>query len=111
MGYVVHDQVHLYVSELTYSAERELRDRLHAEPVKRGGNLHVLIPYYGPAIRYGAHDEGEMSIVSDVQLFLDLVHFPVRGPEAAGALLRKRMRRRLRLSSEDIDSLGRDLGL
>jgi hypothetical protein len=49
----------------------------------------LIEPYYGPAARYGAVSIDSVWIVSDVQLFLDLVHYPVRGPEAASALLRR----------------------
>jgi hypothetical protein len=111
MGYVVHDQVHFFATELAYEAEKRFMEELHAEPVSQGGNLHVLRPYYGPAVRYGANVRGPVPVVSDIQLFLDLVHFPVRGPEAASVLLRKRMRKRLGLARVDMETLEGGLGL
>jgi hypothetical protein len=68
-------------------------------------------PYYGPAVRYGAVSIDSVRIVSDVQLFLDLVHYPVRGPEAASALLRRRLGPRLGLSASQIGVLSREVGL
>jgi hypothetical protein len=52
-----------------------------------------------------------MSYVSDVQLFLDLIHYPVRGPEAADALLTKRLGPRLGLSAPQLRALRDAVGL
>jgi Transcriptional regulator, AbiEi antitoxin, Type IV TA system len=109
--YVEHDQVHIYVNDFPHAAESALRTQLHAEAVPRGGNLHILKPYHGESVRYAAQDIDGVTVVSDVQLFLDLIHYPVRGPEAAAILLRKRLGRRLGLSKSDIDSLREGLGL
>lgn len=111
MDYVVDDQVHFYATESAYAIEKKLIGELHAEPVERGGNLHILKPYYGPATRYGADDQGPVPVVSDIQLFLDLVHYPVRGPESADMLLRKRLTQSLELSRRDLEALEEDLGL
>ena len=109
--YVDHDQVHLYASSLTRELADALRSELYAEPVERGGNLHILKPYYGDAVWYGAEEMDREPSVSDVQLFLDLVHYPVRGPEAAGALLKQRLGARLKLSREQVHTLREGLGL
>ena len=109
--YVEHDQVHIYVDEFPYAAENALRTHLHAEAVPRGGNLHILKPYHGESVWYAAQDLTDIRSVSDVQLFLDLIHYPVRGPEAAAALLRKRLGRSLGLSKSEINSLREGLGL
>jgi hypothetical protein len=111
MGLVEHDQVHVYVRELTRDAAVALRSHLHAESVQRGGNLHVVEPYYGDAAWYGAEHVDGMSYVSDVQLFLDLIHYPVRGPEAADALLTKRLGPRLGLSAPQLRALRDAVGL
>lgn len=110
--YVEHDQVHLYASSLTREVEETLRADLYAEPVQRGGNLHVLRPYYGEAVWYGAEDvPNGVQSVSDVQLLLDLIHYPVRGPEAAAALIKQRLAPRLELSRGQIQQLREGLGL
>jgi hypothetical protein len=41
--------------------------------------------------------------VAPVKLFLDLVSFPVRGPEGAAALLRSELAKSLRLDTQDVD--------
>lgn len=110
-GYVEHDQTHVYVPEVTPAMRDAVRSELYAEPVERGGNLHLMEPYYGSAVRYGATDEDGAATVSDVQLFLDLVHYPVRGPEAAAVLLRKSLGPRLGLSFEQMRALSEEVGL
>lgn len=54
---------------------------------------------------------GPEQSVSDVQLFLDLIHYPVRGPEAAAALLKQQLGARLELSREQVRTLREGLGL
>jgi hypothetical protein len=109
--YVEHDQVHLYASNLTRELANALRSELYAEPVQQGGNLHILKPYYGDAVWYAAEPVNGEQSVSDVQLFLDLVHYPVRGPETAAALLKQRLGPRLKLSREQVRTLREGLGL
>jgi hypothetical protein len=111
MPYVRHDQAHLYVLDFSVEVERVIRDRLSAEPVQRGGNLHLMVPYYGEAAFYASRVEGRFRVVSDIQLFLDLIHYPVRGPEAADELLRRRLRQALGLSREAAESLRDAVGL
>jgi hypothetical protein len=100
-------QVHLYVApggcELVSA---RLRERLFAEPASPdGGNLQALHPYYGPATFFGVQRIGELPIVSAPQLFLDLAHFPVRGAEAAAAVLRGPLAQRLALRPRQMAEL------
>lgn len=111
MPYVRHDQAHLYVLDFSIDVERAISDRLSAEPVRRGGNLHLMVPYYGEAAFYASRVEGRFRVVSDIQLFLDLIHYPVRGPEAADELLRGRLRRKLGLPREGVEALREAVGL
>lgn len=109
--YVEHDQVHIYVADFPYPVESALGEALHAERGPVGGNLHVMKAYYGPAAWYGSQEIGGRTVVSDVQLFLDLIHYPVRGPEAADVLLRKRLGPRLGLNKAAASALRSRLGL
>ena len=88
-----------------------MREQVYAEPVSQGGNLHIQVPYYGKAAFYGCRRLDGVRLVSDVQLFLDLVHYPVRGAEAAEALLRKALGPQLGLSGHAEASLREALGL
>jgi hypothetical protein len=101
--------MHVYArSEHSATISDALKD-LYAEETAGEGGLSVLEPYYGRAAFFGTEIVSGNPIVSDVQLFLDLAHFPVRGPEAAEALVRRRLASALSLRSDDIRRLLRDL--
>ena len=46
-----------------------------------------MAPYYAHGARYGIRELRGHPVVSDVQLFLDLYNYPVRGREQAEHLL------------------------
>jgi hypothetical protein len=68
-------------------------------------------PYYGDALWYGAVHHEVVDSVSDVQLLLDVVHYPVRGAEAADVLLRKHLAPRLGLKRDQVKRLREGMGL
>jgi hypothetical protein len=82
---------------------------LYAEETAGEGGLAVLEPYYGGGAFFGAEVANGNPVVSDIQLFLDLAHFPVRGPEAAEMLVRRRVAPALSLGKDDIKRLLSDL--
>lgn len=105
-----HGQLHLYVSpDDSDNALERLESRLHAVPTPTGGNLQLLRPYYGAGTLYDLREHGALPIVSPVQLFLDLVHFPARGAEAATALVRGVLAPELKLDVTDVRKLVGDL--
>lgn len=109
--HVFHGQTHVFVArEQIDEAVDRLSDSLHARPAPEGGTLHLLTPYYGEATFFGMRAVGGASVVSDLQLFLDLANFPLRGAEAAGILVRARMANRLGLSSNQVETILADLG-
>ncbi len=109
--HVVHENVYLFVAELDASVREVVSEKLFAEPVERGGNLGIAVPRDGEAVFYGARSVSGVPVVSPVQLFLDLVHFPVRGPEAADVLLRRVLAEEIGLSSADVARLKQVIGL
>ena len=97
---VIHDQMHVYLEESALQSILEfVQSSLQAESVSRGGNFHVLEPYYRDAVFFGLQGGDGLPVVSDVQLFLDLARYPLRGEEAAKKLLRSRLAPRLNLSA------------
>jgi hypothetical protein len=104
--HVQHGQTHLYVRPDKLEAALEIVGaKLYGEPAASGGNLHVLDPYYARSAFYGGRRIDNVPVASNVQLFLDLVHYPVRGIEAAAMLLRTSLGRQLHLSREQIRTL------
>jgi hypothetical protein len=105
-SHVQHGQVHVYVRPADFGrAEARLRATLHLERVAHGGNFHLLEPYYAVSAFCGQREVGGLPVVSDIQLYLDLVGFPVRGSESVEVLLRNRLGRALGLDARQIGEL------
>lgn len=110
IGYVRYEgTTHVYARPGEVGRLSAALSELYAEESGGDGALSVLDPYYGNAAFFGAERVDGAMIVSDIQLFLDLAHFPVRGPEAAETLIRKRLAPQLGLSAVEIKDLVRDL--
>lgn len=99
--YADFDVVDVYVRDLQ-AAQMSLH-RLGGRPVERGGNVNLVRPYYAVSAFYDYQrpPQGPMKAASDIQLYLDLYDYPVRGREQAEHLYD----RRLRLYLERDDSL------
>ncbi len=83
------DRVHVYVD--VPSAEgphalTELAARAGWTPAD-DGRLVLLIPYYATSAWHGLRTIDRLPVVSDLQLALDLWHYPLRGREQAEHLL------------------------
>lgn len=104
--HVHHDQTHLYVSEPFIERAAEIVTRLlFGEPAPVGGNLHLMLPYYGEATFYGRRELEDVPVVSNVQLFLDLAGYSLRGPEAARMLVKGPLARQLSLDRSQVKTL------
>jgi len=85
--------------------------RFELEPARDEANLILVEPYYHDSWSYGMRSIGELPVVSDLQLYLDLSVYPRRGSEQASRILQGLMASQ---SDEDqfedqrSDSLARD---
>ncbi len=61
---------------------------LGLEQAKQGANVFLQIPYYKHSIAFGLKKIKGLFVVSPLQLYLDLINFPVRGEEQAEHLLK-----------------------
>jgi len=66
----------------------ELRQALELKELKNGGNVYLIEPYYKSSVFFDSQTIKGYSIVSDLQLYLDLYNFPQRGREHALYLLK-----------------------
>lgn len=82
--FVRTDEVWAYVRA---GADRLVR-ALDLRPVSSGANLVLLEPY-DPGVFNGARELEGARVVSDIQLYVDLLKFPGRGKEQAERLLEK----------------------
>jgi hypothetical protein len=77
--------VHLYVkSEEDAKKWARLLDLV---PVEKNGNVKFAVAE-SPGVFYGAKEIDGVRVVSDVQLYVDLLNYPARGEEAAQAVLK-----------------------
>lgn len=84
------DVVDVYVRDLS-AAQMSLQE-LGARPAERGGNVKLARPYYSVSAFYGYQcPKNAMKAASDIQLYLDLYDYPVRGREQAEHLYERRV--------------------
>ena len=78
--YVRPTNIHFYIGDQKdvehYVAELDLR------PVETGGNVSIVLPY-DEGVFYCIQDLDGLNVVSNVQLYVDLMNYPARGEEAA----------------------------
>ena len=83
-------EVHVYANE---AKDGEVLERkMNLKPVAQGGNLVIMRPYYRNSAFYGSRFIDGLRIVSDIQLYLDLYSYPLRGLEQAEHLLENRIK-------------------
>lgn len=68
----------------------EIAEALQMKQVDSGGNFLMLVPE-DPDMLFGKQDTDGASVVSDIQLYLDLASHPTRGEENAEYLLEQRL--------------------
>lgn len=80
------DRVHVYVDAKDGSALVRMGEDHGWEPAD-DGRLVLMRPYYRTSVWHGLRIIGGAPVVSDLQLALDLWHYPLRGREQAEHLL------------------------
>lgn len=92
--YATFDVLDVYVQDLD-SAQAAL-EQLGARRVDRGGNVNLSVPYYRVSAFYDIQvretAQASIRVASDIQLYLDLHDYPVRGREQAEHLYERRLR-------------------
>jgi hypothetical protein len=90
--YVQFREVHLYVGPLVQSFRRHLIQVLNAQEAAAEANLVLIDPFYKNSFLFEARVIRKVRVVSDLQLYLDLMCFPQRGKEQAEVILQRRLR-------------------
>jgi hypothetical protein len=88
------DTLELYVRHAPMADA--IAKQLESRPTLRGANLVVMVPYYRVSAFHGQQRVQGMSVVSDLQLYLDLYDFPKRGREQAERIFERRLLPRIR---------------
>ena len=87
--YADFDVVDVYVR--SSDAAVAFARRLDAREVERGANLRVSVPYYRISALFDRQELAGLPVVSDLQLYLDLYNYPLRGREQAEHILERRL--------------------
>jgi DNA-binding Lrp family transcriptional regulator len=87
--YADFDVVDVYVHSMDAAAA--LASRLDAREVERGANLRISVPYYRISAFFDRQEAAGLPVVSDLQLYLDLYDYPLRGREQAEQVLEHRL--------------------
>lgn len=82
------EQMYLYVDVLNQERLSSLVRRLDWPPDQEG-RLHLLMPRYRHSVWTGVRLQGQVPVVSDLQLIIDLWNHPIRGREQAELILEK----------------------
>lgn len=82
--YVRPTAVELYVRDEGQS--KGIAENLGLRPTPRDGNVRLVLPY-DDGVFYKSQRVDGVRIVSNVQLYVDLINYPARGEEAAQAIL------------------------
>jgi hypothetical protein len=87
--YVNTPTIYCYLSaEKFKNASLDLRQSLDLKELKKGGNIYLIKPYYKNTAFFNTQTIKGYNVVSDLQLYLDLYHFPQRGRDHAEYLLK-----------------------
>ena len=86
-------EVHIYIdsSALRDETERQWTEALGLRPAEAGGNVYLTWPYYQDGAFYGSRKVNGVWVASDIQLYIDLYNYPIRGREQAEYLMRNRL--------------------
>ena len=97
--YAVYNEVHIYISDMGdlewFKKNLELRE------VRDGANVILLHPFYKNSVFYDIQKVKNLNVVSDIQLYLDLYKYPLRGIEQAEHIYQNRLKNILMSNNND----------
>ena len=83
-SYVKTDHVYVYLNTDNWDKDiLSIRQQLDLKELVQGGNVHFIKPFYKASVFTDKQMIEGYSVVSNLQLFLDLYHFQPRGREHA----------------------------
>ena len=97
--YAAFQEVHMYVSN--QKALEYFEKRMNLRSAEQGANLILMLPYYKHSALHDSRIIDGLRVVSDIQLYLDLHGYPIRGLEQAEHLLDKKLKPLLAKANSD----------
>lgn len=87
-SFVKTDEIYLYLKLADWDREiLDLRQKLELKELVKGGNFHIIRPYYKNSVFFNRQKIKGFAVVSNLQLYLDLYNFHPRGREHAECLM------------------------
>ena len=93
------NQVHLLIDGKSFDGvSGKIQRELNLQDKREGANLILVRPYYNNSALFGAYKIKKWRVAADIQLYLDLNKYPLRGSEQAEHLLQKVIRPKMDLA-------------
>lgn len=88
--YAVFQEVHMYIAD--EKAHSYFEKELKLNKADQGANFVLMLPYYKHSVFYDSRTVKKLRVVSDIQLYLDLHGYPIRGLEQAEHIFNKKLK-------------------
>jgi len=88
--YAVFNEVHIYIKD--HEDIKFFKESLNLMEAEQGSNVILAIPFYKHSAFYQKQKVKDLWVASDLQLYLDLYHYPLRGIEQAEYLYEKKLK-------------------
>lgn len=88
--YAIFQEVHMYVAD--EKALSYFQKQLNMGRADQGANLFLMLPFYKHSVFYDSRIVKKLRVVSDLQLYLDLHGYPLRGLEQAEHLFDRKLK-------------------
>ncbi|OGD14447.1 hypothetical protein A2V47_08710 [Candidatus Atribacteria bacterium RBG_19FT_COMBO_35_14] len=87
-SFVRTEEIFIYMNLKDWKKDiLDIRQKLDLKELVRGGNIHLIHPFYKNSVFFNTQKIKGYTIVSNLQLYLDLYHFQPRGREQAEYLI------------------------
>lgn len=88
-SFVRTDEIFIYLNPQELDKDiLDVRQKLELKELVRGGNIHIIWPFYKNSVFFNMQKIKGYSVVSNLQLYIDLYNFQPRGREHAEHLKR-----------------------
>ena len=83
-SFVKTEEIFIYINLKDWKKDiLDIRQKLDLKELVRGGNIHLIHPFYKNSVFFNTQKIKGYTVVSNLQLYLDLYNFQPRGREQA----------------------------
>jgi hypothetical protein len=83
-SFVKTEDIFIYINSKDWKKDiLDIRQKLDLKELVRGGNIHLIHPFYENSVFFNTQKIKGYTVVSNLQLYLDLYNFQPRGREQA----------------------------